>query len=250
MVRRARRCSSISSRSRSRSDRNIAPPAFSGPVGDPADVGGAPRLPRLRAARSPAASGARATRWSCSRRGFGPASPRSSRRTAPLEDAVPPQSVTVRLVDDRGRVPRRHARRSRVAPGRRARAGGARLLDERPPARAAREARDEAHDALGARRRRRARLRRRPRRDRRRTRAGAARAERHRRRPASACGAALRRSVFATTARPARSSSSTRRRTRPSAPAWSCPLRDLAVHAHGAAARHRCRSDRAWAAAR
>ena len=109
----------------------------------------------------------------------------------PLEAAVPPQSVTIRLEDDvdvsRGDMladPRAPADRG-------ARARGARLLDERAAARAAREARRQAHDALRARDRRRARLasststtldgRRRAR---------AARAERHRRR--RGCGSPSR----------------------------------------------------------
>ena len=52
------------------------------------------------AGRSRAASGAPATRSSCCRPGCARASRRSRRSTAPLDEAVPPQSVTIRLDDD------------------------------------------------------------------------------------------------------------------------------------------------------
>ena len=64
-------------RARLRPEPRCAP--LPGAMGDPADVGRASRLPRLRAARSRAASGARATRSSFSR----PACARGSRRSRP-----------------------------------------------------------------------------------------------------------------------------------------------------------------------
>ena len=82
-------------------DRNVARPPLPGAVGDPPDGRRAPRLPRLRRARSPAASGARATRSSCC-----PSGHRSTRRgrrhgaTAEIDEAIPGQSVTIRLDDD------------------------------------------------------------------------------------------------------------------------------------------------------
>src|SRR5262249_4241871 len=76
-----------------------------------------------------------------------------------------------------------------------ARARGPRLLDERTAAGAARAARGEADDALGARDRRRARLAGRRPHDRGRPGPGTARVERHRRRAASAPRAAVRRSL-------------------------------------------------------
>ncbi len=77
-------------------DRNLHDRRFPGPVGDPAR-GTTTAATR---ARSPAASGAPVTRSSSCRRGFARASPRSRRRTAPLDAAVAPMSVTIRLEDD------------------------------------------------------------------------------------------------------------------------------------------------------
>ena len=136
----------------------------------------------------------------------------------PLEAAVPPMSITMRLADDvdvsRGNMLADPAR----PPGRRARGRGARLLDERAPARGAHEDRRQAHDAHRARARRRARLGRRHPHARRRDEPGEARAERHRPRPAAPLRAALRRPVRREPRDRARSSSSTRRRTTRSAP--------------------------------
>ena len=134
-------------------------PPLPGAVGDPPDVRRAPRLPRLRRARSPAASGGPATRSSCCRRA-------AARRVAavetfegPLEAAIAPQSVTIRLEDDvdvgRGDMladPERAA-------DRRARAHRRALLDERAAARAAaRGSPSSTRPASVARRRRGARL--------------------------------------------------------------------------------------------
>ena len=139
----------------------------------------------------------------------------------PLDEAVPPQSVTIRLADDVDVSRGEPARRSRPAADRGARARGARLLDERAAARAAREARREAHDALGPRDRRGARRADRHPHARGRARPRAARAERHRRRPAAPRRSRSPSIRTPRTARPVRSSSSTRRRTTRSAPAWS-----------------------------
>src|SRR5439155_9944442 len=87
------------------------------------------------------------------------------------------------------------ARRSGTPADRRAGAGSPRLLDERAAARAPRQARGEAHHALGARDRRRARGAHRHPRAGGRSSPRAARSERHRRRAPAALGAARGRSV-------------------------------------------------------
>ena len=81
-------------------DRNLEDRRFAGAVGDPADVGRPPRLPRLRGRRS------RAAIWRAGDEVVVLPSGRRSRVAAvetldgPLEAAIPPQSVTIRLEDD------------------------------------------------------------------------------------------------------------------------------------------------------
>ena len=76
-------------------------PPLPGAVGDPPDGGRAPRLPRVRRSGRERRSGARATRSSSCRPGL-----RSTRRlgrlrpASVLDDALPGQSVTIRLEDD------------------------------------------------------------------------------------------------------------------------------------------------------
>ncbi len=115
----------------------------------------------------------------------------------PLDAAVSPQSVTIRLEDDvdvaRGDMLADPDRPPAVA----TRARGAPVLDERAAARAARAAAPEAHDAHRAGDRRGARLRGRHPHARGPARARAARAERPRRRPAPPRRAARRRPVRA-----------------------------------------------------
>ncbi len=118
------------------------------------------------------------------------------------------------------RLPRRPARRSRPASDRRASAARARLLDERAAARPAREAARQADDAPRPRDRRRARVEGGHRDARGRAVSRAAGVERPRGRVASPGRAARRRSLRGQPLDRARSSSSTRRRTTPSAPAW------------------------------
>ena len=140
-------------------DRNLRRPALPGAVGDPPDGRRAPRLPRL---RGPGRGRRLARRRRGRRAAVGAPHARRRGRDAPTARSTSPctaQSVDVRLEDDldvaRGDMladPDRPA-------GRRARSSTAeRLLDERAAARAAREARRQAHDALGARDRGRARL--------------------------------------------------------------------------------------------
>ena len=96
--------------------------------------------------------------WRVGRRGRRPArraGARASRTVetadGPLDEAVPPMSVVIRLEDDLdvGRGDMLADPDAAAGPG--ARARGAHLLDERAAARAARPARREAHDAVGAR---------------------------------------------------------------------------------------------------
>ena len=114
-----------------------------------------------------------------------------------LDAAIPGQSVTIRLEDDVD-----VGRGDMLADPERAPTVARELTAElcwmsETPARAAREARDQAHDALRARDRGRARLGRRHAHAREHARAGAARAERPRRREAAARRAARRRPVRA-----------------------------------------------------
>src|SRR5581483_8356664 len=168
------------------------PPKVPGAMGDPADVRRVSRLPRLRRHR-------RGRRMARRRRGRRPAErPALARGSRRDRGRASRRGRAAAVGDDpaRGRprhLARRPARRPRAPADRHAGARGARLLDERAPARAAREARRQAHDPLGPGRGRRDRLghghphaRGRPWRR-------AARPERHRARPAAALGAARRR---------------------------------------------------------
>ena len=221
MVRRRRRCSSTSRRSRSRIDRNLEDAALPGAVGDPADVRRAPRLPRLRRHASRAASGGPATRSSCCPRACARASRPSRPPTGRSRRRCRRMSVTIRLADDvdvsRGNMLADPERPPVVAREVEARVCWMSERPLEPRAKLAvkhttRSVRAIVDELVSRRRHPHAR---------RRARARAARAERHRRRAAAPLRAARRRPVRARTARPARSSSSTRRRTTRSAPAWS-----------------------------
>ena len=74
--------------------------ALPGAVRDPADEPRPPRLPRLRGPGRERACSARATRWWCCRAASPPRSPASTVYGGPIEEAVPPMSVSVRLADD------------------------------------------------------------------------------------------------------------------------------------------------------
>ena len=71
-----------------------------GPVGDPADERGAPRLPRLRRSGGRRRAARRATRSSCCPPATGPRSPPSTTFDGERECAFPTMSVTVRLADE------------------------------------------------------------------------------------------------------------------------------------------------------
>ena len=132
-------------------------PALPRAVGDPADLGRASRLPRLRRPD-------RRRRLECRRRGRRPAGRREDagrgrgddRRAARGRDPADVGDDPARRRSRR--LARRHARRSRRAAGRGAGTRGACLLDERPAARAAGAAGRKADDALRAGDRGRARL--------------------------------------------------------------------------------------------
>ena len=169
-------------------------------------------------ARSPAACCAPATRSSCCRPGAHDASPRSTPSTGELDEAFPPMSVTMRLADEldvsrgdmiaaAGRPPdaRRASSRRRLLDGRRAaarRAGATRSSTRRAPCARVVDARRAPLDV-----------------DTLEPEPGAGRAGAQRDRPRAPAHLARRCASTPTraTAPPARSSSSTRRRTRRSA---------------------------------
>ncbi len=161
---------------------------------------------RPRAWRCPAASSRR--------------SRRSRRPTGAVDEAYPPMAVTITLTDDIDYQPRRHAVPAAQRPARSPRTSTPRCAGWTRPRRSPRaQVHDQAHDPLGAGAGQASRLPDRrqhapPRRD-----GDRALAQRDRADPAARDPAAVRRPVLSRTARPARSSSSTRPATRPSPPA-------------------------------
>ena len=138
-------------------DRNLERPALPGPVGDPPDGRRASRLPRLRRpGRKRRLAGRRRGRRSAVRAADGRRGRRDRRRPARRGDAAA-------LGDGAARRRRRRLAAATCWPTRSdppivtRELEATALLDEREAARPGRPARDQAHDALGARGRRRAR---------------------------------------------------------------------------------------------